>query len=119
MKRIRLTIFPILFFLYSSLISCTGFLGKVKEKELALIEIPEGKYKLKLVYYPSDATTQASIQLKKIYYDTNREDLLKNYDRYNFVDTFYLKNNKIFVLIIRDTASRLGNKPDTMLIDLD
>ena len=118
MKKEQFVIFLILILLCTSLINCTGFMGKAKERDLAVIELPGKSYKLKLAFYPSDATIQASIQVKKVY-ENKKEDLLNNYERYNFVDTFYFENVNTFILIIRDTASRLGNKPDTMQINLD
>lgn len=116
-NKILLTIFSLVLFSLN-ITNCTEIIGKVKERELFIVEAPCKNYKLSIVFYPSNATIQASIQVKRKY-NNKKEVLLSNYERYNFVDTFYFKSTNTFVLLIRDTASKLGNKSDTMLINLD
>jgi len=72
---------------------------------------------LRIVYIPSNVTIQSSIQVRKLH-DNKQEELLQDYERYNYVDTIYLKNDSILMLVVRDTISILGNKPDTMVIKL-
>ena len=72
---------------------------------------------MRIVYIPSNVTIQSSIQVRKLH-DNKQEELLQDYERYNYVDTIYLKNDSILMLVVRDTISILGNKPDTMVIKL-
>lgn len=100
-----------------NLIRCTNILD-TKEKELSVIDVPNKGYKLRVVYIPSNATIQSSIQIKKFQGDKKTEELLQDYERYNYVDTLYLQNDTTFLIILKDTVSYLGNKPDTMIIKL-
>jgi hypothetical protein len=99
-----------------SLIRCTNILD-TKERELSVIDVPNKDYKLRVVYIPSNATIQSSIQIRK-FQGRGTEELLQDYERYNYVDTLYLQNDTTFLIILRDTISYLGNKPDTMIIKL-
>lgn len=99
-----------------SLIRCTNILT-TKEKQLSVIEVPNKDYKLRIVYYPSNATIQSSIQVRKIFNDNRKEELLKDFERYNYVDTSYLQNGTTLLIVVRDTISYLGNKPDTMIVN--
>ncbi len=100
-----------------TIIKCQPRILDYKEKELSVFTIPHKDYKLKIVHTLSNATIQASIQVRK-QRSNNTEELLQSYERYNYVDTMSLINDTIFMLVIRDTASVLGNKPDTMMIKL-
>ena len=116
MKRL---VFNIVFLVcFFSLSKCNTSILTTNEKELLAIDIPNKNYKLKVVYIPSNATIQSSIQIRKLQTNNKTEELLQDYERYNYVDTMYLKNDTTFMLIIRDTVSVLGNKPDTMIIKL-
>ncbi len=86
----------------------------IKGKELFSRQLANKNGSIKVFYYPSNATIQASIQVQKIVNDSI--EVIKNYERYNYMDTCYLMNDTTFILVIRDTASALGNKPDTMKI---
>ena len=91
-----------------------------QEKVLAVIDLPNKNYKLKLIYIPSNATIQSSIQISKIYKNKeNEEELVIDYERYNSIDTYNLINDSIFMIVIRDTVSYLGNHPDTMFVKLN
>lgn len=116
MKRLILNVPLLVFFL--SLTKCNTNILDIKERELSVIDIPNKDYKLRVVYMPSNATIQSSIQVRKLQGDKKTEGLLKDYERYNYIDTMYLKNDTTFILIIRDTVSILGNKPDTMIVKL-
>jgi hypothetical protein len=95
--------------------SCINILGEIKEKELLVIKVPKSSNKLKIVHVPSNATVQSSIQVRKVSAD-DEEVILHNYDRYNAIDTAYLQSDSVLLIILRDTISYLGNKPDTMLL---
>ena len=104
--------------IYSIVInSCTNgtrSLLDVKEKELYSAQVPHKNYKVKVVYLPSNATIQSAFQVRKQFKD--KEETAETYERYNFMDTCNFVNDTTFILVIRDTISILGNKPDTMII---
>lgn len=102
---------------FLSLTKCTNIL-ETKEKELSVIDIPNKDYKLRVIYIPSNATIQSSIQVRILRSDKKTEEVLKDYEKYNYVDTMYLKNDTTFMIVVRDTISYFGNKPDTMSIKL-
>lgn len=89
---------------------------ETKAKELYLIKVPNRDYKLSVVYLPSNATIQSAIQVRKKFKD--KEDIINTYDRYNYVDTYSLKDDSTFMLVVRDTISILGNKPDTIYVNI-
>lgn len=98
--------------------SCTnGYLLDSKAKELYSVKIPNKNYRLSIVYLPSNATIQSAIQARKQFKD-KEEEVINTYERYNYMDTCGLINDTTFMLVIRDTISVLGNKPDTMIITL-
>lgn len=88
-----------------------------KDRELYLIKIPNKDYKLSVVYLPSNATIQSAIQIRKKY--KNKEEIINTYERCNLVDTCALVNDRTFVLVVRDTISVLGNKPDTIFVNIN
>lgn len=98
------------------LFSCTDILSKNSPKELFAVQIGLQEDTLKVMYYSSDATIQSSIQVQKIIGDS--VSIVNRYDRYNYMDTCQLLNDSTFLLVLRDTISVLGNKPDTMIITL-
>jgi hypothetical protein len=94
---------------------CTnGYLLKGKTEVLYSIKIPNKNYTLNVVYLPSNATIQSAIQVRKQFKD--KGEVINTYERYNYMDTCELINDTTFMLVIRDTVSVLGNKPDTMRI---
>ncbi len=108
----------VLALIFLSWLGCTNIFGETEEKELSIIKTPNQNYKLRIVYTPSNATIQSSIQIWKEYIDKSRsKELLKSYERYNYVDTSYLQNDSTILIVLRDTISLLGNKPDTMMFN--
>ncbi len=98
--------------------SCTnGSLLNSKTKELYSIKIPNKNYTLSIFHLPSSATIQSAIQVRKKFKD--KEEVINTYERYNYMDTCFLINDTTFMLVIRDTVSVLGNKPDTMKVIID
>jgi len=67
-------------------LGCTDTL-KVKEKELFVIEVPNKLYKLRIVHIPSNATIQSSIQVRKLNINKG-EELLQDYERYNYLENY-------------------------------
>jgi hypothetical protein len=89
---------------------------EVEKKELADVVVPKGNYKI--LYVAGNATTQNVIQVVSISND-NSQVVLKNYERYNALDSYKLLGDTILQLVVRDTISYLGNKPDTFLLKLE
>ncbi|MCX6351279.1 MAG: hypothetical protein NTX03_05395 [Bacteroidetes bacterium] len=110
---IRNLLFILLLFSVPFWEGCTSIL-KPAEKELKVLQAPKRDFKLKIVYIPSNATIQSSIQVRKVY--NNNEVIMKDYERYNSVDTIFFKNDSSVIIVLRDTISYLGNKADTMLL---
>lgn len=97
-----------------TLVSCNFNALETKERRLAVVNLPKKDYTIGVFYQPSNATIQSAIQIRKVTRNGATEEVLKNFERYNYVDTFYLKNDSVFCIVVRDTASILGNKPDTI-----
>lgn len=89
---------------------------ETKTKELYNWKNTTKDYGLKVLYMPSNATIQSAIQVRSVM--KSKEEILATYERYNFMDTCYFANDTTFLLVIRDTISVLGHKPDTMNIFL-
>ena len=104
-----------LFSLSVILLGC-NVLPDLKGSELFSMRMANKKAYIKVMYYPSNATLQASIQVQKVVNDSL--EVVKNYERYNYMDTCRLINDTMLMLVLRDTISVLGNKPDTMIIQL-
>jgi len=115
MKRSGIALFVML---TSSLLSCTDIL-EVKEKELFVIDIPNKLYRLRIVHIPSNATIQSSIQIRKVYNNKKDEEVLQNYERYNYLESYKLLSDTALMIVIKDTISYLGSKRlDTMIVKL-
>ena len=84
---------------------------------LTVINIPNKSYKLGVFYIPSNATIQSAIQVRKQFMDNH--EIINTYERYNYMDTCSLIDDTTFMLVLRDTISVLGNKPDTVRIILN
>lgn len=94
----------------------SGSLLNAKNIELCLVQIPNKEFKISIVYLPSNATIQPAIQVRKQFID--KEEIAETYERYNCMDTCKLINDTTLMLVIRDTISILGNRPDTIIIYL-
>lgn len=115
MKRLIFNIS--LLVLFFSLTKCNTTILSTKEKELSVTDIPNRSYKVGVFYLPSNATIQSAIQVRKQF--KGKEEIINTYERYNYMDTCRLINDTTFMLVIRDTISVLGNKPDTIRIILN
>jgi hypothetical protein len=112
----QLNIFVFLIF-NISLFSCTDT-SKVKEKELSVIEVPNKPYKFRIVYIPSNATIQSSIQVRKLNVIIS-EELLQEFERYNYLQSYRLLNDTALMIVVKDTISYLGSQRfDTMIVKL-
>ena len=105
-----------LFLLIVVIINGCEILPPIKGTELYSIQPNTKTSTIRVMYYPSNATMQASIQVQKIVKDNI--EVLKDYERYNYMDTCGLIDDTTLLLIIRDTISVLENKPDTMKINI-
>lgn len=102
------------FVFFFSLTKCNTAVLSTKEEALTVINIPNKNYKLGVYYLPANATIQSAIQIRKKFKE--KEEIINTYERYNYMDTCSLLNDTTFMLVIRDTISVLGNKPDTVRI---
>lgn len=97
--------------------SCkNGALLNSKAKLLYSTKVPGKEYNINVLYLPSNATIQSAIQVRKKYKD--KEDIIETYERYNYMDTCRLISDTTFMIVIRDTISVLGNKPDTIMLSI-
>jgi len=99
-----------------TLTNCNTSILTTDVKELSVTNIPNKNYKITVFYLPSNATVQSAIQVRKKFVDY--EEVIATYERYNSMDTCGLINDNTFMLVLRDTISILGNKPDTLQIVL-
>lgn len=94
--------------------NCT-ILPNKKEHLLSQTFVPGKDYELKILFSPSDATIQSAIVVKAVFTD-KKEKQITYFEGYNYLDTFYFKNDTSLILVISDTISYLGNKPDTVTV---
>jgi len=92
-------------------------LFEANKRELANVSVPGKNYQLKINYFPGNATSQHHIQVSKQVGDS--EEVLQDYERYNYLEKYQLLEDTSLLLILKDTISYLGNKPDTMFIKLN
>ena len=67
------------------------------------IRVPNKSYLLKVYYMPSNATTQSSIQVKKN--ENGVEEILKSYERFNYLNSFKIIGGDTLNLSISDTSN--------------
>lgn len=89
----------------------------VKKRELANTSVPGRDCRVGVYYVPGNATTQNCIQIVSSS-NGGSESVLKNYERYNMLDSYKLVDDTSLMLVVRDTISYLGNKPDTFFLVL-
>ncbi len=87
-----------------------------ENKNVASIEtinLANKPYDIKVYYIPSNAATQSNIQIRKV--QDESEEILQVYERYNFLESYEVKNDSLFI-IVNDTlrkhvkAKRFGVK---------
>jgi hypothetical protein len=106
-------------FLFTILVACfspSAKLLEVERRELANISIPGSANGAGIYYVPGNATIQNCIQV--VSYSGNSEHVLKNYKLYNVLGSYKLVNDTSLMLIVSDTISYLGNRPDTFFLVL-
>lgn len=64
------------------------------------IQIKDKDYKLKIIFFPSNATIQSSIQVRTVENDV--EEVIGDYERYNFLESYEIKNDSLFI-VLNDT----------------
>lgn len=78
----------------------------------------DGKgYRLGVFYFPSNATAQSTIQVRKI--GKHGEGVLAIYERYNFVTGYRMIPGDTLELVLQDTALFPAGVPDTVYLPLD
>jgi hypothetical protein len=86
-------------------------------RSLWVRSLPAKGYQVRVVYRPSNATVQAAIQV--VQQRAQQPDkVLGDYQRYNCLDECRLTNDSLLTLVLRDTVSLLGNRPDTISLAL-
>lgn len=113
--------------IYTIVIALIGFIGyiiyqmanfslfDVELKKVAEIKVPNKPYTLNLYYVAGNATAQNVIQVKQLLNDN--ETVLQNYERYNFVNGYEIKNDTTLQLVLSDTTFT-ERKADTILFKL-
>jgi hypothetical protein len=104
LKKIFIGLFIIfvLIILYSSYKLTTFNLFENENKVIQEIRIPNEKYMLKIYYIPSNATTQSYIQIRKL--ENNKEEVIKSFERYNFLNKFEILHKDSLRLFVSDTS---------------
>ncbi|MGN7823338.1 hypothetical protein ACTJJB_24675 [Chitinophaga sp. 22536] len=98
--------------------ACFHPLLEVDRRELA--NIPAGKDDRIVIYYVSgNATVQDCIQIV-VSSKENGEHVLKNYERYNTLESYRLVADSSLILVMGDSVTYLKsrNKPDTIFLPL-
>jgi hypothetical protein len=114
MKKTLITIFisvvvaGVSYFIYKA---STFNVFDVEIRKIAEIEIPT-KYKIGVFYLPSNASSQSYIQIRR----SENGEVLKNYERYNFVNDYKLFNDTLS-LVLSDT-SFVKRKADTLFFKI-
>src|SRR5690606_7806174 len=91
----------------------------VELKKVAEIKVPNKPYTLNLYYVAGNATAQNVIQVRQVLNDN--ETVLQNYERYNFVNGYEIKDDTTLQLVLSDTTfidGYAGGKADTILFKL-
>ena len=110
--------FIIVFWIFIQSCSCSSpQMFQVIKHKLATIDVPNKNFKVIIFYLPSNATSDNYIQVSKQV--GNSIQIIENFKRYNYLENFKLLSDSSLLLIIRDTVSYLGNKPDTVIIKLN
>ena len=95
----------------------TFTLFEVKEEKVMEIVVEGKGYRLGVFYSLSNATAQSTIQVRKI--GKNGDEVLANYERYNFVAVYRMIGGDTLELILQDTMLSRGGAPDTVYLPLD
>jgi len=72
---------------------------------------------IEILYIPGNATSQNITQIRKIDKSTNEKFVLENYERYNYLDKYYLKGDCI-TIILRDTSVHHFESIDTVRLNI-
>lgn len=82
--------------------------------ELETIEVPNKDYVLKAYFIPSNATSQAFIQIRKV--EAGVEEVIANYQRYNRLDGYFYQDDTISFIL--NDSSLVKSKADTIVFNL-
>ena len=69
------------------------------------IQLNNKDYKIKIIFYPSDATMESSMQVIKVLDDNKEVIVLGDYESYNFLESYEINNDSLFI-IVNDTLRR-------------
>lgn len=98
----------------------TFSLFDVEIKKVAEIKVPNKPYTLNLYYVAGNATAQNVIQVRQQLND--KETVLQNYERFNFVNSYEITNDTTLQLVLSDTTfidGYVDGKTDTVLLKIE
>ena len=77
----------------------------------------DGQNEIQVLYIQGNASSQNITQVRKINNKTKEKYILGNYERYNYLDEFYLDRDNL-TIILRDTSIHHFTSVDTIRIDI-
>ena len=95
-------------------IQSRGFFEEDKPLIIKTLILPKRGYTLIFYYIPSNATSQSYVQIRKKY-NGNREEVFKNYERYQGITEYKFVNDSLLKIVILDTMS-YNQRKDTVFI---
>lgn len=90
------------------------FFEEDKPLIIKILTLPKREYALIFYYIPSNATSQNYVQIRKKY-NENREEVFKNYERYQGISEYKFVNDSLLRIVILDTMSYIQRK-DTVFV---
>jgi len=92
----------------------SNFFEEDKPLIIKTLTLPKREYALIVYYIPSNATSQSYVQLRKKY-NENREEVFKNYERYQGISEYKFVNDSLLRIVILDTMS-YSQRKDTVFV---
>jgi hypothetical protein len=89
---------------------------EIEKKSLLELPIKGADYSVDISFIQAGATTEDVIQLKKVY-KSGKEEIIRNFSKYNFLIKSELINDSLILVVVQDTGY-YGNKPDTFNISI-
>ncbi|MDR2057208.1 MAG: hypothetical protein LBP83_02800 [Dysgonamonadaceae bacterium] len=96
--------------------SITQIFKPVVSVSMGKINIDE-QNEIEILYIPGNATSQNITQIRKINNTTKEKYVLGNYERYNYLDKYYLSEENL-IIILRDTSIHHFESIDTVQLNI-
>lgn len=119
MKRktiIVLIVIVLLAIVYASYKLFNFNLFNVEKTSLAKLPIEGQDFIIDISFVQAGATTEDVIQIKKVF-DNGKEEIIRNFENYNYLVGYNKLNETAIQLILNDT-SYFENKSDTFRIEI-